>query len=245
MDRMTGTLVRTLAIALAVGSTASGCSLLDEDPSRATLGELLLGTYDREQVTGVDLVSLGFDQDDAPSFCDAAGSTPIRWTADAVVPMQIWVDTFTSVTDTPDAARSSVAHLVDFAERRLRWSLSGNEIRPDWDPVTASAAETVIEVAIAECPGLPLVIGPPGRSDRPSGWAGMSDTEVREHCVRMKARLEAGLAEFEEDVGRPPRHETEMDLPGAYYGANDFFGLEAESGGRPRVVAVPGGACDL
>jgi hypothetical protein len=37
----------------------------------------------------------------------------------------------------------------------------------------------------------------------------------------------------------------ELDLPLAYYGASDFHGIVTDADGRPVVVPVPGGACDL
>ena len=90
---------------------------------------------------------------------------------------------------------------------------------------------------------LPTAVGP-GQSERPPGWSDMSVVEVAAHCGSMAARLEEGVAEYEIDHGRPPRHHMELDLPIAYYGS-DFHGIVIDAAGRPLVVPVPGGACDL
>lgn len=242
---MTGSARRLLALGLAVGLAAGGCALLDADPTRVTLGELFTGAYDPEAVTGFDVEAMGLELEETTSFCDAVGTAPVRWTTDAIAPMQVWVDTFAAVDDVPAAAGPSVDHLIDFTQRRLRWSLTGEGERPIWEGETIVAAETLLDVAITSCPDLPLVAGYPGQSDRPPGWSRMSDAEVADHCASMAERFERGIAEFEADYGRPPRHQLEMDLPIAYYGTSDFYGLGTDSEGRPTVVPVLGGACDL
>ena len=238
-------LSRLLPLGLALGLVTSGCALLDDDPTRVTMAELWTGAYDPEQVTGFDVESMGVELPQAASFCEAVGSVPLRWTADALVPMQVVIDTYGALTDVPDPARPSVEHLVGFTERRLRWSLTGEGERPVWDAETVAAAEVLNDVAIATCPDLPMVIGFPGQSDRPSGWAEMSDSEVADHCASMAQRFEEGVAQFEADYGRPPRHQMEMDLPIAYYGTDDWHGIVTDAEGRPQVVPVPGGGCDL
>ena len=236
---------RLLPLGLALGLVTSGCALLDAYPTRVTLAELWTGAYDPGEVTGLDVDSMGVELPVPESFCEAVGTVPLRWTVDALVPMQVWVDSFTAVADTPDAARPSVEHLLDFTERRLRWSLTGEAERPVWEAETVAAAEVVIDIAIAVCPDLPLTIGFLGHADRPSGWASMSDAEVAEHCASMARRFEDGIAQFEAEHGRPPRHQMEMDLPIHYYGASDFHGISIDAEGKPQVVPVPGGACDV
>ena len=159
--------------------------------------------------------------------------------------MQVWVDTYAGVIDMPEAVAPSAQHLIGFTERRLRWSLTGQGERPTWDAETVAAAETLMDVAITTCPDLPMVVGLSGQSDRPSGWSDMSDVEVAAHCESIARRFEEGVAEFEVDRGRPPRHHMELDLPIAYYGASDFHGIVIDAAGRPIVVPVPGGGCDL
>ena len=236
---------RLLPLGLALGLVASSCALIDADPTRVTLGELFSGAYDPEEVTGFDVEAMGLELDEATTFCEAAGSAPLRWTVDAIVPMQVWVDTYAAITEVPEAARPSVEHLSEFTERRLRWSLTGEGERPVWDAETVAAAENLLDVAITTCPDLPLVIGFPGQSERPSSWADMSEAEVAEHCASMARRFEEGIAEFEAEHGRPPRHQMEMDLPIAYYGTNDFHGIATDADGRPRILPVPGGGCDI
>lgn len=236
---------RILPLSLALAFAVGGCTVLDTDPSRVTLAELVAGAYDRERVEGVDLGSFGVSQGATRTFCEAAATAPLRWTVDALVPMQLWVDTYAGVVDMPESVVPSAQLLIDLTERRLHWSLTGAGERPTWDAETIAAAEQLMEVAITTCPDLPMVIGFPGRSDRPPGWSDMSDVEVMAHCESMARRLEAGVAEYEAESGRPPRHHMELDLPIAYYGATDFHGIVIDSSGRPLVVPVPGGACDL
>jgi hypothetical protein len=242
---MVGVAFRLLPLGLTLGLVTSGCALLDADPTRVTMAELLTGAYDPDEVTGFDVDSMGVELPEAASFCEAVGLVPLRWTVDALVPMQVWVDTYGPLTDVPDPARPSVEHLVEFTERRLRWSLTGEGERPVWDAETVAAAEVLIDVALATCPDLPMVVGFPGQSDRPSGWADMSDAEVADHCASMARRFEEDVAAFEADYGRPPRHHMEMDLPVAYYGTDDWHGIATDADGRPQVVPVPGGGCDL
>ena len=232
-------------MALALVFVAGGCALLDRDPTRVTMAELWTGAYDPEQVEGVDVSEFGVVADGPVTFCEAAATTPLRWTVDALVPMQVWVDTYTAVIDMPEDVVPSSQHLVDLTQRRLRWSLTGQGERPTWDAETVAAAETLIDVAIASCPDLPMVVGLPGASDRPPGWSDMSDAAVADHCGSMASRLEEGLVEYQSDHGRPPRHHMELDLPIEYYGASDFHGIVAGTDGMPIVVPVPGGACDL
>ena len=196
-------------------------------------------------MVGVELDAFGLSPGDTTTFCEAAATAPLRWTLDAVVPMQLWVDTYAAVVDMPEAVAPSVRHLLDLTERRLRWSLSGEGERPTWDSETVAAARTVVDVAITTCPELPMVIGFPGRSERPPGWSEMSDEEVAAHCESMAHRFGEGVAEYEAEYGRPPRHHMELDLPIDYYGTSDFHGIVIDAAGRPMVVPVPGGACDL
>lgn len=237
-------MARIALLVLALGVVGSGCALLDEDPRRVTMPELIAGAFDPESADGVDTGSLGARFEGADTFCEAAKMVPLRWTVDALVPMQLWVDTYSGLTDVPDAVAPSVQHLVDFTRRRLRWSLSGVGDRPTWDAETIAAAESLIDTAITSCPDLPMVIGPPRQSQRPSGWSGMTDEEVADHCDWIASRFEEGVVQYEIDHGRPPRHHMELDLPIAYYGESDFHGLVLDEEGRPRVVPVPGGACD-
>lgn len=242
---MAGRTTRLLALGLTTGLAVGGCSLLDADPTRVTLGELISGAYDPDLVTGFDIEAMGLELEETSAFCEAVGAAPLRWTTDAPVPMQVWVDIFAGVADVPPSAQASVEQLLDFTQRRLRWSLTGEGDRPVWDSGTVEAAEALLDVAITTCPDLPLVAGFPGQSDRPPGWADLSDAEIADHCAAMAQRFESGVAEFEADHGRPPRHQLEMELPSAYYGTTDFHGLETAADGRPMVVPVPGGACDL
>ncbi len=232
-------------LGLALAMVASGCALLGADPRPVTMAQLITGAYDPAAVESVDLESFGVSFDDAGTFCEAAGTVPLRWTVDALVPMQVWVDAFSELDDVPEAAAPAVEHLVDFTQRRLRWSLSGEGERPTWDTATTTAAEALIDAALTGCPDLPMIVGLPGQSDRPSGWADMSDVEVADHCESMRRRFEEGVVQYEIDDGRPPRHHMELDLPITYYGQSDYFGLLLDEGGRPHVVPVPGGACDL
>ena len=236
---------RITALALALALAAGGCTLLDRDPSRATMTELLTGTYDPARIEGVDVGALRLSLGDTSTFCGAAARAPLRWTVDTVVPMQVWVDTYAAVVDMPEAVAPSAQHLLDFTEDRLRWSLTGQGERPTWDAETVAAAQALMDVAITTCPDLPMVVGFPGRSEFPLGWADMSEMEVVAHCESMARGLEEGVAEYQADHGRPPRHQMELDLPTVYYGTSDFHGIVTDEAGRPMVVPVPGGACDL
>ena len=236
---------RILAPALALALVAGGCTLLDRDPTRATMAELFTGTYDPERIEGVDLGGFSVSLGDTTTFCAAAATAPLRWTAGALVPMQVWVDTYAAVVDMPEAVAPSAQHLLDLTERRLRWSLSGEGERPTWDAETVAAAQTLMDVAITTCPDLPMVVGLPGQSERPPGWSDMSEVEVVAHCESMARRFEEGVAEYRAQYGRLPRHHMELDLPIEYYGTSDFHGLVTDAAGRPMVMPVPGGACDL
>ena len=235
---------RIMAVALALAFVVAGCTVFDADPSRATLAELFAGSYDPQRIEGVDLDAFGLSPVEPGTFCEAAATTPLRWTVDALVPMQVWLDTYASVIEMPEAVVPSAAHLIDLTTRRLRWSLTGEGERPVWTAETIAAAETVIDVALATCPDLPIVVGRPEQSQRPPGWADMSDLEVTAHCDSMADRLAQGVAEHEADRGREPRHHMELDLPIAYYGTSDFHGITVDADGGARVVPVPGGACD-
>lgn len=158
------------------------------------------------------------------TFCTAVAIMPLRWTTDALLPIE---------------------HILDFTRSRLRWSLTGEGERPVWDAEFRAAGSALIDAAIASCPDLPPVIGLPGISDRPSGWDGLDESEVHAHCERIAQRVVAGIDEFEADIGRTPRHQMEMELLLPSFVSSDFHGLALDEDAETIVVAVADGACDL
>ena len=75
---MAGVAFRLLPLGLTLGLGTSGCALLDADPTRVTMAELLTGAYDPDEVTGLDVDSMGVELPEAASFCEAVGLVPLR-----------------------------------------------------------------------------------------------------------------------------------------------------------------------
>jgi hypothetical protein len=235
---MAGAAGRVLLLGSLVLAVA-GCSVLPGGTSSIPL-EVLTGA------AGVRVTTPDPDPvaDTPEAFCAAVATVPLRWTTDALVPMQIWVDAFEDATDAPAVAAPATAAILDFTRSRLRWSLTGEGERPLWDPALDEAAMTLIDTAITSCPDLPLAIGLPGVSERPRGWDDLGADELRAHCDDIAARVEAGIEEFTARMGRPPRHQMEMDLPSTAFVSSDWHGIVIGEDGEATVVPVAGGACD-
>ncbi len=233
--------LRSAALAGLLAASLAGCTLLEDDPTGAAIDRFLAGASQPPQLRGVDL---GFLTPESGTFCAAVARVPLRWTTDALVPMQIWVDSFGSATEILEEAGPAVDELLAFTRARLQWSLGGRDERPTWDEALDVAAVTVSEVAIASCPDLPLAIGPDGISDMPIGWRELDDDEVAANCASIRSRLERDIDEFQASYGRAPRHQIEMETMMPFFVASGFHGVGADADGNAVAVAVRGGACE-
>lgn len=209
-----------------------------------------------DDVTGVDLGDLGPDDD--ITFCEAFATTPTRWVDDAVVAVQWWIDAYgTARSTTPEPAAAPIDLLLDFGRRKLDWNLGRIEERPTWTSTEAVAAAAVADAAVDHCPDLPLVAGPPGRSDLPTGWADLSESEIDANCRSAVETVQEGIDWYTTEFGVAPRHQQQIETaagaeltrvieetgeypPGVLYVGSDFVGVGDD--GRP--APVPGGACD-
>ncbi len=230
-------------IALVGGCTGGGDGEPQEQGQRVDLEDLLaFETPLPDDVVGVDMGDLALGP---MTFCEAMGTLPTRWVTGALFPMQGWRDAFAQVSDAPPRAQPAIDRLVSFVERRLRWSLTADGDRPVLDDELNADIVTLAEAAIEACPGLPLVAGLPGVSNKPSGWNDMTEDEVVEHCAGIARGVEEGIQEFVELVGRQPRHQIEMEARLMYFVASDWHGIAVDSDGQAVVVPIPDGGCDL
>lgn len=227
-----------------VGTLASACS--DDDDDRVALDDLIDPEFEiPDGATGIEIDDEEMKAvTEARSFCSVAGELPLRWFDDAIIPVQISVDAYSRAQDVPAEAAEPIERLVQHGEALLRWNLGGGGDRPEFGDDLQADVVIVSDAALAHCPDLPLVIGPPGSSAAPAGWADMSEGELAAHCDDMRGNLESDLAEYEEIVGEPATHSIQLDavLP---YSASDWFGIVHDQQEGFTVVAVPGGGCDL
>ncbi len=233
-----------VVVALVCGIVLAGCTGNGESQGqRVDLEDLLaFETPLPDDVVGVDL---GDVVPTPETFCEAAATVSNRWIDDALFPMQHWRDTYASIPDAPAVAQPSIARLMTFVERRLRWSLTGEGDRPIVDDELRAEVATLAQAGIESCPDLPPVVGLPGTSDKPSGWDDLTEEQVVEHCAGIARGVEEGIAEFVEVHGRQPRHQIEMEPMLELFVSSDWHGVTLDADGQAIVVPVPGGGCDL
>lgn len=231
-------LYATTAVVLAA------CTGPSEPSDRLTLDQL--GDVEKTMPPGTLSIDVGpLAPSDSTSFCDAVALAPVRWITDAVFPLQIWIDAFAGVGDTPAPAESALSLLIDFANTRMAWQLGAIDDRPIWGDDQIAASMSVADAAITTCPDLPLVQGLPGTSDTPVAWQDVDPTEIAFRCAGMHRRVEDGVDEFVAQSGRQPRHQMEMEISLPLFFASDFHGIALDNTGAAVAIAVPGGACDL
>ena len=231
-------------LGVALMMTASACSSDEAEPVLVNLDGIAdVQSSLPDELVGVDLGALG--PEGPLGFCDAVGGAPVRWIDDALIPVQLWIDTFTEVIVVPAAASDPIARLLEFAERRQRWSLTGDGERPVWGDGQTAAALALADAAIATCEDLPLVLGLPGTSDRPVGWSDFDAAEVADRCARDRDRVVAAVGEYVAEFGRQPRHQMEMEPVLPLFYASDFHGVTLDDDGASIVLPVPQGACDF
>ena len=210
-----------------------------------------------ENVGGIDL---GVDAPPSDlAFCEAFALAPVRWVDDAIIPVQYWVDTFSSARATaPDAAIDPIDRLLEFGQHKLDWNFKRVDDRPIWTGAQASDGRAIADVAATECSDLPLVVGPAGRSDPPSFWADETPKQVAARCQSEMDDVAEGIAWYVTEFGIEPLHQQQIEnasdevlyraidetgeFPdGFFYVASDFVGVGPDG----VAQAVPGGACDL
>lgn len=236
--------IRSRLLALVAGTCVALVACTSgEDGGLVTMEDLL----DFEEPLPADAVGVDLEESapsDEVAFCDAAGSAPSRWITDAVFPTQFWHDSFAGVEDAPADIAPSIDRLVEFAERRVRWHLTGEGPRPDLDEDLAADIIALADAAVGSCPDLPPVVGLPSVSDAPLGWTDLTEDEVAAQCGDIAGRLASSIDEYVHTVGRQPRHQIEIEavLP---YTTSDFHGVSRDEAGLAIIIPVSGGACDL
>jgi hypothetical protein len=187
-----------------------------------------------ESATGVDLETTF----DAPSsLCEAVAEGPIRWATDAIVPLQTFIDSYSSVLGSQPEVDDAVGTLVDFAGRRMRWQFGQIDERPEMQDAEIVAGERLIEWASAQCT-LPLVLGP----TYVTGDA--LDPAMPARCAEEAARLRAAHQEFVDLTGHPAVHQAQIELRVVTFWSSDLVGMSAGADGAPSVVGVAGGPCE-
>lgn len=197
---------------------------------------------------------------DDTSFCQAFASAPARWLDDAVVPIQYWVDNFAAARPTaPSAAAEPLDRLLAHGDDMLAWNFGRLDERPVWGGSQAADVVAVADIAVAECPGLPLVVGPPGQSAAPSYWAESTPDQVARSCEEDAAEVAEGTQWYVDEFGVLPEHQQQIETAAsqAIYAALektgefpddvDFYFASRYHGVGPdgEPAAVSGGACDL
>ncbi len=176
------------------------------------------------------------------TWCDAVAAAPMRWLDDAIVPLQLWVDSFSTVGDAPGELSDELDRLVAFGAARLRWHLTGDGERPMPTPEVAADRLTIVEAALTTCPGLPLAFGPD--ASRSPAWSSTSPEDLARRCADDLARLEAAIDEHRATTRSEPRHQAEMEEVVVGFFASDVHGIVVADG-VAVVTPVPDGACDL
>ena len=255
--------MRALLITLAMSpllclACADGSSSASDDTVRVPVTDLV----DPEVALPENAGGVDFGEDAPPAdlaFCDAFATVPVRWVDDAVVAVQYWVDAFDHArVDAPDAAAEPIDRLLDYGQHNLDWHFSRVEDRPVWTSAEAGAARAIADVAVTECPDLPLVVGPPGRSDTPGSWVDASPEEVTEWCQSHLDDVAEGIDWYRAEFGSAPLHQQQIETaateviyrlidetgeyPDAFlYVSSDYVGVGPD--GEPMPVVD--GACDL
>lgn len=219
---------------LAAVAVATSCGGTDETPLAGT-------TPASDKESSVDAP----DDGERRTFCEAFAAVPMRWVDDAVLPLSIWADTWGSVDDVPSPAQRSVVALQDFAQQRLDWNLGRLEERPVYDETLAEHTVAIADAAVAGCPDLPMVVGPPSQV----ALEPLSD----EVCAERVASVEEAIDAYVARRGREPGHIAQLDAEafvafafgeGALFFADDTIGVDQRPDGTAVAVPVPGGACD-
>jgi hypothetical protein len=193
---------------------------------------------------GLGGVDLGGLAPDSATFCEAAGTAPVRWITDAAIPLQYWIDSFATAQGIPAEAEGAVARLRDFAAEPMAWQLGNRDKRPLWEEPQTQDAMLLADAAISNCPDLPLAVGLPGASATPLAWRDLDEIAIAERCADNKARVENAVIEFTEKFRIQPRHQIEMEPVLSTFYASDWHGVTVGDNRVATVVPIPSGACD-
>lgn len=194
---------------------------------------------------------------DDTSFCQAFAAAPVRWLNDALIPIQYWVDNFTAARPVvPEVAAEPVDRLLAHGDDMLAWQFGRLDERPTWTSSLADDAVTLADIAVAECPDLPLVVG---SSEEAAASLHFGERTPDEVCAGEASSVAKGIQWYVDELGVAPEHQQQIetatnralvagmestgelpdDVP-IYFGSS-YYGV----GPGAEPLAVPGGACDL
>lgn len=253
-----------LIAAFACSALLTGCGE-DAPDSAATPDVVTFSERDNHDVETPlpeedDAADLGGSAPDTNiSFCEAFATVPARYVDDAVFPIRLWLESFDEARPTaPEDAVQAIDTLITFGSAKFGWHSKKIDERPIWTSTEAAAAVTIADAAVAECEGLPLIVGPEGPPAEPYDWTDLDSAGRASFCASDAANVQAGINWYAAEFGAPPQHQQQIETAasevvyraleetgefpdGVWYVASDFFGVGPDAVARPPA----GGACDL
>lgn len=192
--------MRLWALLLVAALVATGCSATETLVAEPEPQILI------EDESGEAVV---FGDPDATTVCDAVSAVPMSWADDALVPVQAFVDTWSSV-DAPDVVAADVAALLAHAQQRQDWYLGriDRQDRPEIELALAESIEAVVDHAALNCSDLALRAG---YADDWAANAGMSAQDATARCAASSAMLAEGIELYRSWRGANPGHTAQIE----------------------------------